>query len=116
MARRSIRARTIQVAFACGLGALFFGGLSAFGAVGPGLNAPAASPAQNGKQAVCHRTRSAKKPRRTIMVSQSAVAAHMAHGDTMGACPTSTTTTVTAPTTTGATTTSGNRGNGNGKK
>lgn len=38
----------------------------------------------NGKALICHGN---PKKRHTIEVSQSAVSAHLAHGDTMGACP-----------------------------
>ena len=40
-----------------------------------------------GKVVICHHTHSKKHPFVTIVVSQSAVAAHLAHGDTLGACP-----------------------------
>jgi hypothetical protein len=38
------------------------------------------------KVLVCHRTHSKKKPFHTISVSPNAVKAHLAHGDTLGAC------------------------------
>ncbi len=38
------------------------------------------------KVLVCHRTHSTKKPFHTINVSSRAVPAHLAHGDTLGAC------------------------------
>ena len=45
--------------------------------------------------AICHRTHSKKHPWHVIVVSSSAVKAHMRHGDTLAPCPT---TAPTAPT------------------
>jgi hypothetical protein len=42
--------------------------------------------ASAGKALVCHRTHSKKRPSHTINVSVNAVSAHLAHGDTLGAC------------------------------
>jgi hypothetical protein len=54
--------------------------------------------------AICHHTHSQKNPWVTITVSQSALKAHLKHGDTLGACSNSnkgkkTTTTTTTTTT-----------------
>lgn len=42
--------------------------------------------ASAGKVLVCHRTHSKKKPFHTISVSVNALPAHLAHGDSEGAC------------------------------
>lgn len=77
------------------------------------------------KVTICHHTHSKKNPYVTITVAQSAVKAHLKHGDTIGACTSgktkgkpSTTTTTTTATTTASTSTSGsgsNSGSSHGK-
>ena len=42
---------------------------------------------QSGKVVICHAPPGNPKNRRTLEIGQSAVAAHLAHGDTLGPCP-----------------------------
>jgi hypothetical protein len=54
----------------------------------------------HGKVTICHKTHSRKHPQVTITISVSAWPAHERHGDTLGPCTTTTTTTTTSTTTT----------------
>jgi hypothetical protein len=64
---------------------------------------PSRALARQQKETICHKPGTPEE--KTIEVSQSAVASHLGHGDTLGACGTTTTTTTAAPTTTSTTST-----------
>ncbi len=100
------RSRTVA---GVAVGAVALAAAGVLGGVGLAGNSVTAAQSQYGKLAVCHRTHSKKYPFHTIVVSASAVPAHLRHGDTAGACVTTTTgststTTTTTSTTTGTTT------------
>jgi len=103
---------TVRLLLAGGVSALLLTPLVAFGGIGFAKGSPSAGQYQyaGGKTTICHRTHSKKHPGVTITVSNSALPAHMRHGDTLGPCAAST---ATAATTHGAGK-SGNHGNGRG--
>lgn len=80
---------------AAGAGALTVGLLASLGGVGYAASIldvsgsePVAAQYPPAKVTICHHTHSATNPFVTITVSERALPAHLAHGDTIGACST----------------------------
>jgi hypothetical protein len=81
--------RGFRVSAAVLVSLVAFGVLVVFGGLG-GIVAATPASAQyeyGGKVTICHRTEADKNPSVTITVSENAVDAHVAHGDTLGPCP-----------------------------
>ena len=102
--------RGLRIAFAGALTSLLVAAFAAFGGIGYAASAakgvaqtaqkvvapdaktrPVQSAAADqyvGKVTICHHTGSKKHPFVTITISRNALDAHLAHGDTIGPCPT----------------------------
>jgi hypothetical protein len=94
--KESRKSRRVRFA-AAGAVALAFGVLASLGAVSYAAKlvgvtgaSPVALQYPPSKVTICHHTHSQKNPFVTITISERALPAHLAHGDTVGACPTET--------------------------
>jgi hypothetical protein len=103
-----MRNSMLRTTAAFGLAAAMLASLAVVAAAALGTPKPTAAQYQY-KVLVCHRTHSKKKPFHTISVAAAAVPAHLKHGDTLGACPTSN------PAATSGTSSKGHKGKGQGK-
>jgi hypothetical protein len=103
------RTRGLRIAFAGSLASLLVAAFAAFGGIGYAASAAegvaqtaqkvvapkaktrsvqsAAADQYVNKVTICHHTGSANHPFVTITISESALKAHLAHGDTIGPCP-----------------------------
>jgi hypothetical protein len=76
---------SLRTGLAAVLAVSSLGVFAAFG--GAGLGSAIAQYEYDAKVTICHRTGSTSNPNETIRVSENAVDAHLAHGDTLGPCP-----------------------------
>jgi hypothetical protein len=103
----------LRLATALGLATAMMASLGVVGSAAFGKSKPSAAQDQY-KVAVCHRTKSKKKPFHTINVSVKAASAHLRHGDTLGPCVVAPSPTAATSSDTSSTGKSNGNGNGNG--
>jgi len=98
--RRRFEDRGARVIVGGSVAAVALAAAGVLGGVGFAKSSPTAAQYQYGKITICHKTHSKKNPFVTITISRSAWPAHQRHGDTLGACGTTPTTSTAATTTT----------------